>query len=652
MVDQVLSANNTGNSWSGLAAFGVALVAAVVAFCVYYWNSVVVAAATAPPLSEEELRQRRFERLQQQATAAAADATSNGNNTKTNNSNKGEKKNDRPAASKSSSSATTTNETSKHPARPEQDPKGNKDPTIFGAPGISASAADAEGLLSEAERHLWHINDEAASPQLVNEPEKSSQAAVAAAESPGSAQKQTTTNRTEHISFSTPNLLEKEESSRSDTPSSTVSPVAETPSPVLPQDHSHKKKDEEPSSVSAEGKGPVTTDIAHSSASSSTKKKKSPRRLKRKPSAVLHKALCQITGVPIPKEEILDAGDCWDSLRDSFMPVFLTMSRQFSTVSVRSTAQWYNRVRDVVSDSDADDKLPLSECLNLLGAHLVHRVATAVVESSSIAEGAANDLDLGDDDDDDDGLFGNEYSNNDTVAAPVVVPDTKSNSNALAEFLELLEPVETLVSRQFLEAVITVQPVALPGILLRAALRRIPSIDHCRKGLTRDEILKKLTCLTNLVVLSSAVAQELWTLLDREIRGGNDDQSEATGRTMEEQSVLGKLLPVAALVIPNAGQEAAPRQASTPTSSSRSLSYVQRTLRDVDNYPIVAFEPRTSSNSKKLDLALTDLQRTVTLARESCTTILKRVMKAGAQRSNKETRQSLFRWLGAVVKLK
>ena len=322
-------------------------------------------------------------------------------------------------------------------------------------------------------------------------------------------------------------------------------------------------------------------------------------------------------------------------------------SNDLHYATTRQALQWYHRIRDVVRDFD--DCEELRGCLkDVLGRHIVATVAQGIVAAAAPSRSGAAGVDGEDSDDFELGdLFRADYSNNESVVVTPAPTTTTKKANPLDEFLELLQPVETLVSQPFLEALGAANG-AVPGILLRRALSGIPCVDPCprERPLAPDEIQQPLTCLSNLVVLSTAAAKELRDLLEQEVdrlllSSSSEEQDPPTGRDLEEASVLRNLLTLAALSVPNAGQETA----------QRPRSHFQRALRAVDDYPVVAF--RRDGRQSQLDSVLSDAQRSMTLARDSGTTILKRVLLAGKDQESSSSRQSLlFRWLSLVAKTK
>lgn len=336
----------------------------------------------------------------------------------------------------------------------------------------------------------------------------------------------------------------------------------------------------------------------------------------------------------------------WEHLEQDVWPILLKQHLQFDSIS--QALGWLYRIRDVVEYTSVKDdcKEHLRVCLQgVLRTEITQRVGQMIVKhhESEVAKG--NFEENHDDDFEMSVLFDDDYNraSNDAEPSSFTASTTKT-LDPLTEFMQLLEPVETILTAQVFEDLQSYHQ-DLARIFLTRALHDIPTIDPAEKTVSAEKILRSLTCLSNLIVLSSASAKELFNILQQEVDELDKNSNAVEGREMERKSVFRKLMPIAALSIPNLGQESWQSQ----TSSRRSgMSYFQRAMRkDVPTYPLAVY----AQNQTDLNVVVNQIRTIMQQARKRCTTILKRTMKA-ADSSQKKKRHCLFRWLSRLVQLK
>lgn len=353
----------------------------------------------------------------------------------------------------------------------------------------------------------------------------------------------------------------------------------------------------------------------------------------------------------------------WQELTQQYWPK-LVASSHFDNVSLRQALAWLNRMRDVIqyaTVSTTESKPHLETCLNnVLRQAITQRLAQRLAqeaqkqqfdEANSAADGGSSDdeFELG-------ALFCDGYGDDTgttttTVAAESTTSRHMEMEDALTEFLRVLEPIDTIVSARVLQDLHELEP-RLPHTLLHKSLDAIPRVDPCSAELWRtmeDKILRSLTCLSNLVTLSSPAAKELHSLLAQQVDKDEDKAISATlqGKDMERASVLHKLLSIAALSVPNLGQESVAPPQQRPVQQPRQLSLFQRTIRQqIEHYPLGVF----LKNEDKARPVVLDTRRLMQQARDKCTVILKRAMKAESKQDGK--RQFFFRWLSMLLQTK
>ena len=352
-------------------------------------------------------------------------------------------------------------------------------------------------------------------------------------------------------------------------------------------------------------------------------------------------------------QSTIPADATWEALTQQYWPAAVT-ARPLNYDSLHQALTWLHCMRDVIqyaAVTTAETQPFLQVCLNIvLRRDITQRIAQSLAQAADKrltdqTQDSDDEFELG-------ALFCEDYghvttntmtaqSNNDNsipTAIPVIDP--------LTELLQLLQPVDTVVSTRFLQDVAEMQP-NLPRILLQMALDAIPRIDPCSNTmviLQEDKILPSLTGLANLVTLSPLAAKELHGLIAQQVRDSEAATANGVnGCQVEEHSVLRKLLPIAALSVPNLGQETPSQQ----RQERRVLSLFQKTLRQqVEHYPVGVFRKSNQTARQVMD----DARRIMQQARDKCTVILKRVIKAESKQEGQ--RACLFRWLSLVLQTK
>ena len=383
----------------------------------------------------------------------------------------------------------------------------------------------------------------------------------------------------------------------------------------------------------------------------SPQSKKETPRSRKTPTQVLCRALSDVTGQTIVANSNSGGRDViLLPLETAANYTELTIMLQsnlekFKYSSTKQAVQWHSRIHTVVRDialiTDEDRSL-LKKCMDVFVDFVISSVAAQLHADSLVGF-------VEDDNDDDLALFSDDYNPTGSEPSDNVI-DAKGSAD---EFLDLLKPVDTIVSKQFMcDLMVAYEyhrrcaPDApeLASFLLKRALDRIPSIDRCQHAFTSQQLCDSLRIVSNLTVLSPEVAKELLHTLDEEARNALTTDSESTARDFQSNSVLSRMLAIAALSVPDAGDEMA------VSTQSRRLSHFQLSLRSLGNYPLCAFS-KERSDITAVNSALADGRRTMLAAREACTAILRRVMKAGTK-EDVGMKQVFFRWLAAVVRSK
>lgn len=351
-------------------------------------------------------------------------------------------------------------------------------------------------------------------------------------------------------------------------------------------------------------------------------------------------------------QSTIPADATWEALTQQYWPDAVT-ARPLKYESLRQALTWLHCMRDVIqyaAVTTTETQPFLEVCLNtVLRRDITQRIAQSLAQAADKqrndqAQDSEDEFELG-------ALFCEDYgdvttnttaaqSNNNSI--PTVIPQ----KDPLSELMQLLQPVDTVVSTRFLQDLAEMQP-NLPHILLQMALDAIPRIDPCSNTmviLQDDKILPSLTGLANLVTLSPVAAKELHGLIAQQVQDSEAAIANGVnGCQVEESSVLRKLLPIAALSVPNLGQETPSQQ----RQERRVLSLFQKTLRQqVEHYPVGVFRKSNQTARQVMD----DARRIMQQARDKCTVILKRVIKAESKQDGQ--RACFFRWLSLVLQTK